>query len=55
MLEYTDFGWWQAREEGSSVALPFDSNFTLDWPWFGENSTMAHLLSPLVEAISRIV
>eukprot|EP00439_Symbiodinium_sp_Y106_P047371 s275_g6.t1 len=45
MLEYTDFGWWQAREEGSSVALPSDSNFTLDWPWFGENSTMAHLLS----------
>lgn len=21
MLEYTDFGWWQARDEGSAVTL----------------------------------
>lgn len=57
MLEYTDFGWWQAREEGSAVALPtnFDqpstahdagkTRFDLNWPWFGQNSTVAHILS----------
>eukprot|EP00438_Fugacium_kawagutii_P028226 Skav214966 [mRNA] locus=scaffold124:132407:132658:+ [translate_table: standard] len=49
MLEYTDFGWWQAREEGSAVSLmpraePGGDNL---WPWFSENSTMAEILELL--------
>ncbi|CAJ1427844.1 unnamed protein product, partial [Effrenium voratum] len=41
MLEYTDFGWWQAREEGSAVALP---GATPGWFWFSENSTISEIL-----------
>eukprot|EP00435_Cladocopium_sp_Y103_P001741 s4462_g1.t1 len=43
MLEYTDFGWWQARAEGSAVSLTPDSKSQL-WPWFSENSTMQEIL-----------
>lgn len=42
MLEYTDFGWWQARAEGSAVSLAPDSGRL--WPWFSENSTMQEIL-----------
>ncbi|CAK8993124.1 unnamed protein product [Durusdinium trenchii] len=47
MLEYTDFGWWQAREDGSAVVL---ANSTADgeshrfWPWMSANSTMKEIL-----------
>jgi hypothetical protein len=45
MLEYTDFGWWQARAEGSAVSLTPDSGGL--WPWFSENSTMQEILECL--------
>eukprot|EP00434_Breviolum_minutum_P005098 symbB.v1.2.004495.t1/scaffold250.1/size251770/6 len=48
MLEYTDFGWWQAREEGSAVSLMPKSESSSSqlgfWPWFSENSTMEEIL-----------
>ena len=50
MLEYTDFGWWQAREDGSAVVL---ANSTADgeshrfWPWMSANSTMKEILESL--------
>lgn len=51
MLEYTDFGWWQAREEGSAVSLMLKSESSSSrsgfWPWFSENSTMEEILEQL--------
>lgn len=51
MLEYTDFGWWQAREEGSAVSLMPKSESSSSqlgfWPWFSENSTMEEILEQL--------
>ena len=41
MLEYTDFGWWQARADGSAVVL---GNRTKWWPWLSANSTMQEIL-----------
>lgn len=46
MLEYTDFGWWQFRQE-SAVALPADGGSggkAEVWPWVGANSTVASVL-----------
>ncbi|CAE8655331.1 unnamed protein product, partial [Polarella glacialis] len=47
MLENTDFGWWQVREEGSAVALPSRKSLpgsTLSWPWLSANSSIAEIL-----------
>lgn len=47
MLEYTDFGWWQARDN-TAVALPFGTASGPEsppaWPWWSSNSTVKEIL-----------
>merc|ERR1719382_2158953 len=49
MLEYTDFGWWQAREE-TAAALPGAGDGAAQgglgwWPWLDANSTVGEILA----------
>ncbi|CAK0902554.1 unnamed protein product, partial [Prorocentrum cordatum] len=48
MLEYTDFGWWQARAE-TAAALPGAGGAAQGgpswWPWLDANSTVGEILA----------
>jgi len=46
MLEYTDFGWWQARDAAATTlpGLPGKPDATEAWPWLEANSSIAQVL-----------
>ena len=43
LLEFSDFGWWQARDSGA-ISLPGPGAEVGTWPWLNANSTVEQVL-----------